>query len=198
MKKILMASAATLALGGAATRTGKHHAGRDPWLYRFRWNRWHRAWRRAPKWRLPEVFRQRLCCSTAPPSRRSGGDSTCIDSSAANAAAERLDHLGLVSGGIVGADCSGVTHLDPHQRRHAQRHGHDLALAHLARAVDDRGQRPVLPHRTLRRTSGCRDGRYQSWERGHRHRRRDLHQQRLRPRPRPTASRRPSKPRAAP
>ena len=81
------------------------------------------------------------------------GDSTCIDSSAANAAAERLITSDGVSG-IVGADCSGVT--TSILTNVAMPNGMVMIspLGHLARAVDDRGQRPVLPHRTLRRTSG--------------------------------------------
>jgi hypothetical protein len=105
-------------------------------------------------------------------------DSTCIDSAAATAAAERLITSDGVNG-IVGAMCSGVTTLDPDERRRAERHGHDLALGHLARAVDRRGQRPVLPHRAVRRAPGRRDVR-DHHEPRLRHRRRDLHQQRLR------------------
>jgi branched-chain amino acid transport system substrate-binding protein len=45
------------------------------------------------------------------------------------------------------------------QRRGAERDRHDLAVGHLAGALDGRGQRPVLPHRAVGRAPGRRDGR---------------------------------------
>ena len=86
------------------------------------------------------------------------GDTTCVDSGAATAAAERLITSDGVKG-IVGGDCSGVT---------------GAVLANVARpngivmispsatspgALDRRGQRPVLPHRTVGRAPGRRDDR---------------------------------------
>ena len=90
-------------------------------------------------------------------------DSTCVDSAAATAAAERL----VTSDGVVaimGADCSGVT-------------GAVLAnVGDLAGAQHRRGQRPVLPHRTQRRAArrgSCQHSCRQRHQRGRGH----LHQQ---------------------
>ena len=65
------------------------------------------------------------------------GDSTCIDSSAAVATAERLVTADRVNA-IVGGDCSGVTGAILQKRCTGQRYRHDLALGDFARSVDRR------------------------------------------------------------
>ena len=66
------------------------------------------------------------------------GDSTCVDAAAATAAAERLVTADKVSTAIIGADCSGVTGAVLQNVARAERHRDDLALGHLAGAVDRR------------------------------------------------------------
>jgi branched-chain amino acid transport system substrate-binding protein len=97
---------------------------------------------------------------------------------AANAAAERLITSDGVDG-IVGADCSGVT--TSILTNVAVPNGMVMISpsATSPGAVDRRGQRPLLPHRAVRRAPGRRDVRDHHGPRL-RHRRRDLHQQRLR------------------
>ena len=70
-------------------------------------------------------------------------------------------------------------HRDHQQCLGAQRRGHHLAVGDLAGAHHDRGQRPLLPHRALRRAAGPGAGRGPDRAR-HRQRRGHLHQQRLR------------------
>jgi branched-chain amino acid transport system substrate-binding protein len=106
MKKILLASAATLALGGAA------HAQESITLgvilgFTGPLESLAPGMAMGAEMAIAEVYESGLLLggTTVTPIR---GDSTCIDSSAANAAAERLITSDGVSG-IVGADCSGVT-----------------------------------------------------------------------------------------
>jgi branched-chain amino acid transport system substrate-binding protein len=106
MKKILLASAATLALGGAA------HAQESITLgvilgFTGPLESLAPGMAMGAEMAIAEVSESGLLLggTTVTPIR---GDSTCIDSSAANAAAERLITSDGVSG-IVGADCSGVT-----------------------------------------------------------------------------------------
>jgi branched-chain amino acid transport system substrate-binding protein len=60
----------------------------------------------------------------------SAGDSTCVDSAAAQATAERLVTSDKVNA-IMGADCSGVTGRDPRQRCNGKWRGHDLAIGNF-------------------------------------------------------------------
>jgi hypothetical protein len=64
------------------------------------------------------------------------GDSTCIDAGAGTAAAERL----ITAEGVNGswARLLGRDRRDAAERRRPERHRDDLALGHLAGAVDRR------------------------------------------------------------
>jgi len=106
MKKILMASAATMALAGAAQAQESITLGV---ILGFTGPLESLAPGMAmgAEMAIAEVSESGLLLDgTTVTAVR--GDSTCIDSSAANAAAERLITSDSVSG-IVGADCSGVT-----------------------------------------------------------------------------------------
>ncbi|MCT4682217.1 MAG: ABC transporter substrate-binding protein [Roseicyclus sp.] len=109
MKKILLASAATFALGGAAMADGHGNSISLGVILGFTGPLESLApgMAQGAEMAIAEVSDSGLLLDgTTVTAVR--GDSTCIDSSAANAAAERLITSDGVSG-IVGADCSGVT-----------------------------------------------------------------------------------------
>ena len=88
-------------------------------------------------------------------------DSTCVDSSAAQAAAERLiSSDGIVA--MVGADCSGVTMAVLQKRGDVGGCADDLALCDFASLHHDRIERTVLPHRAVRCAPRRDSGRYRA------------------------------------
>ena len=80
------------------------------------------------------------------------GDSTCIDSAAAVAAAEQLVTADNVNA-IVGADCSGVTASVLQNVARPERDRHDFAVRNLPRPFDSRGRRPVLQDSSVRQAA---------------------------------------------
>jgi branched-chain amino acid transport system substrate-binding protein len=132
MKKILMASAATMALAGAASAQESVTLGV---LLGFTGP----AESLAPgmadgaELAMAEVSASGNLLGGANVSSVRA-DSTCVDAASATASAERLITAENVNG-IVGALCSGAT-IAALQRRAAERHGHDLAVGDQPRALD--------------------------------------------------------------